>query len=41
MLDSLDDNLSQFYEIVEKLGDLQYVERQNKLKSLQKRINYY
>ena len=41
ILDSLDDNLSQFYEIVEELGDLQYDERQNKLKSLQKRINCY
>ncbi|MFC1784735.1 aminopeptidase [Candidatus Neomarinimicrobiota bacterium] len=41
ILDSLDDNLSQFYEIVEELGDLQYDERQNKLKLLYKRINCY
>ncbi|MCJ7802245.1 MAG: aminopeptidase [Candidatus Marinimicrobia bacterium] len=34
ILNSLDNNLSQFYEIVENLGDLQYDERQNKLKSL-------
>lgn len=36
ILDSLDNNIPRFYEIVRELGDLEYEERQKKLKSLQK-----